>query len=97
MKKQDYDQKTIQKVKCLVENHEFGGDSETDVLKDADSIAFFDYNIPFYLKRNGKDRAIGKIKFMYKRLSPKSRKIVDKMKFKNKEITELVKKAVSEI
>ncbi len=80
-----------------MENHEFGGDKETEILKDADSIAYFDYNVPFNLKRMGRDRTKEKIKFMYKRLSPESKKFVDKMKFTNKEVAKLVKEAVSEI
>lgn len=65
LEKHKYPNDIINKVRHLVENHEFGGDLESDILKDADSIAYFDYNIPSYLKRNGKERIKSKIKFMY--------------------------------
>ena len=95
LKKHNYSHEIIEKVKHLVENHEFGGDEESDILMDADSLAYFDYNIPSYLKRNGKDRAREKIRFMYKRLSSKAKKLVNQIKFKNKEIEELVKESIS--
>jgi hypothetical protein len=97
MKKHDYSQDMIKKVKHLVENHEFGGDEESDILMDADSLAYFDYNIPSYLKRNGKERTKEKIKFMYKRLSAKAKKVLNKIKFKDQEIAELVKESISEL
>ncbi len=56
LQKHGYEQKIIDKVKHLVENHEFGGDEESNLLMNADSLAYFDYNIPFYLKRNGEER-----------------------------------------
>ena len=37
----------------LVELHEVGGDPRSDLLKDADSISFFDVNLPYYFKREG--------------------------------------------
>ncbi|MDP2749979.1 MAG: DUF4202 family protein [Nanoarchaeota archaeon] len=97
MKSNGYDNKVIERVKYLVDNHEFGGKLDAEILKDADSLAFFDYNIPSVFKRNGRERVIEKIKFMYRRLSSKSRKLVDGMKFKDKEISLLVKEAVSQI
>ncbi len=61
---------------------------------DADSLAYFDYNIPSYLKRNGRERAKEKIKFMYKRLSLKAKKLVGQIDFRNKEIENLVKESI---
>src|SRR3989344_7444767 len=46
LKKHEYSKEIIDKVKHLVENHEFGGDDESNILMDADSLAYFDYNIP---------------------------------------------------
>jgi hypothetical protein len=94
LKKHEYPQSIIDKVKHLVENHEFGGDEESNLLMDADSLAYFDYNIPSYLKRNGKERTKEKVRFMYKRLSAKARKLFSQIKFKDKEIAELVKESI---
>lgn len=97
LQKHDYSQNIIEKVKKLVGNHEFGGDTESDVLKDADGLAYFDYNIPSYLKRNGKERAKAKIQFMYNRLSDNAKPLINQIKFSDKEIENLVKEALAEI
>ncbi len=97
LKKHNYSQSIIDKVKHLVENHEFGGDLESDILMDADSLAYFEYNIPSYLKICGREKTKEKIKFMYKRLSAKTKELVNQIKFKDKEIAELVKESISEL
>lgn len=94
LQKHRYSEEIISKVKHLVEHHEVGGDAESDILMNADSLAYFDYNIPSYLKRNGKERTIEKIRFMYKRLSSKAQKLVARMNFSDPEINELVKKSL---
>ena len=83
LKKHNYSKDVINKVRHLVEGHEFGGDEEQNILMDADSLAYFDYNIPSYLKRNGRDRTKEKIRFMYKRLTAKGKKLVDEIKFED--------------
>lgn len=96
MKKNKYDKKIIEKVKHLIEEHEFvGDDEESNILTDADSLAFFDYNTAFYLERNGKEKTKHKLLFMYKRMSEKAKKLVNQIKFKNKEIDELFKETTS--
>lgn len=92
-----YPLETIEKVRHLVENHECGGDAETNILMDADSLAYFDYNIPSYLKRNGRERAQEKIKFMYSRLSAEAKKLVWQIPFDDQAIAQLVKNAISEL
>lgn len=94
LKKYNYDGKTIEKVKGLVEKHESGGDAESDILMSADSLAYFEYNIPGYIKRYGKEKTKKKIQFMYKRLPEKARKLVREMKFKD-EVGSLVKEAIN--
>jgi hypothetical protein len=97
LKRHHYDKRVIGRAKGIIEKHEFGGDKESDVLKDADSISYFDYNLPFYLKRNGKEKTKKKIKFMYVRLSKKARAIVNQIRFKDKSIDRLVKGTISGI
>lgn len=94
LNKYKYTQKEIKKIKYLIENHECGGDKEADILKSADSLAYFEYNIPVYLKMNGEQRAIEKCKFMYERLSEDAKKLVKKIKYKDKTISNIVKMAI---
>lgn len=94
LKRYNYPQEIIDKVKYLVENHEVGGDEEANILRDADSLAYFDYNIPSYLKRNGEEQTREKIKFMYKRLSIEAKELVKQINFKDKKINALVKESI---
>jgi hypothetical protein len=95
--KYEYSLSIIEKVKHLVENHEFGGDPETNILTDADSLAYFDYNIPSYLKRNGEERTKEKIKFMYNRLSESAKDLVKDIEYDDKEIANLVNMTINGI
>lgn len=96
LKKYDYSADIIAKVKHLVENHESGGDEETDILTDADSLAYFGHSVPSYLKRNGREKAKGKIKFMYKRMSANAKKLFSQIKFEDPKIAQLVQEAISD-
>ena len=60
----------------LVEVHEVGGDYRSDILKDADSISYFDVNLPLYYRREGWDEAKWRSSWGYRRLSPRAKKIV---------------------
>lgn len=97
LKEYKYPSSLIKKTFSLIAKHEIGGGSDANCLKDADSLAFFAYNIPSVLKRNGTERTLKKIEFMYIRLSKQGQKIVKKMKFKNKKIWRLVHSVISEL
>jgi len=86
LEKFNYSDLVIKKVKLLVTKHEVGGDKESDILRDADSIAYFEYNIPSYLKRNGQERTKSRIKFMFERMSSKAKKIVKSLNNVNPEV-----------
>lgn len=66
LKKHGFEGSLIKRVRDLVEHHEFGGDPDADVLKDADSISFFEKNLEYYFKKFGKSDAQSKIEFMFK-------------------------------
>lgn len=97
LKKHNYPDDVILKVKNLIEKHEFGGDEESDILMNADSLAYFDYNIPSGLKRNGRERTKEKIKFMYKRLADKVKKLVQKIKYQDEDINKLIEESIAEL
>ena len=52
MKKFHTNQELIYDVYNLIANHETGGDKRSDILKHADSISFFNVNLPYYYERN---------------------------------------------
>jgi len=84
----------VKKACHLVLCHEIGGDKEADLLKDADSIAYFDYNLPFYFKREGWEETMRRCRWGYKRLSPKMKKTLLTLKHTDPEINMLLKEMV---
>lgn len=93
MKKYNYNYNDIKKVQYLIENHEQGGNKQANILKDADSIAYFDYNIEPWYKINGKVRTKGKIKFMLNRVSKKAKLVIKNLEYKNQTIKKLIDEA----
>ncbi len=70
----------VDKVKMLVLRHEEGGNDDQNLLKDADSVSFFENNLPIFYKKAaeiGKEKVKKKINWMYNRItSNKAKEIV---------------------
>lgn len=94
LKKYDFDETTIDKVKHLIENHEVGGEGDVEILMEADSITFFS-NLPHYRQTHTREETINKIKFMYDRLNDKAKSMVSQIDFNNTESEELFKEAIN--
>lgn len=86
------------RVKYLIEHHEFGGpqDEELAVLKEADAISFFEVNLPHYAHRHNADEVDFRIRWGYRRLSKPGRKIVQKFRYTNFRLHDLLNKVYSE-
>jgi hypothetical protein len=72
----------IEQVKFLVAGHEFSGTREQNILKDADSVSYFESNIEEFLqlkvKTFGKEKVRAKFNWMYNRItSETARRIVE--------------------
>ncbi len=76
--------------------HEVGGDPDSDLLKDADSISYFDVNLPLYYQREGREEAKRRCYWGYRRLSEQRRGIVENMVYPNESLTQLLKEAIQE-
>jgi len=96
LSKYDLNQTIRDKVSNLVTHHEFGGNPEADILKDADSISYFDVNLPFYFQRNSKGETAFRIMWGYQRLSDKAKSIVRNFSYDNIELEALFRGLVSE-
>ncbi len=94
LKKHDFDQVTIDKVRHLIENHEIGGEGDIAILTEADSMTFFN-NLQHYRDNHTAQETIDKIKFMYNRLSDKAKLMVKEIDFNNTESEKLFKEATS--
>ncbi len=78
----------------LVEVHEVGGDPEADLLKDADSISYFDVNLPLYYQREGWAESKRRSLWGYQRLSVRARKIVENISHKEEVLTRLLREVI---
>lgn len=86
----DIDKKMIDEVFFLARHHESGGTDRIDILKDADSISYFNVNLPYYILRNNLTETKRRCLWGYKRLSDKGKKIVAELNYQNKEIESLL-------
>jgi hypothetical protein len=91
LEKNGFEEEFITKVRNIVLKHEFGGDSESNLLMDADSISFFEENFIQYFEKYGEDKARKKIKFMYNRVSDKSKKLIKEIKYHNPKLSMIFK------
>jgi len=88
-------QELIDAVYFLVRNHERGGNNKVNVLKDADTISFFDVNLPYYFARNSVEETKKRCLWGYKKLSSNLKKIVVEFDYEDKELRSLVSKCVA--
>lgn len=95
LSKHNIDKEVVGKITYLVKHHEFGGDPEADILRNGDSISFFDVNLPFYFRRTSKEDVASRIKWGYARLSGESRDIVKSFKYDNLELDSLFQNVIS--
>ncbi len=80
----------------LVVLHEVGGDPDSDLLKDADSISFFDANLPLYYQREGWDETKRRSHWGYRRLTPRAQEIVKRIDHGDKELARLLQEVIHE-
>ncbi len=66
-------QEIIERVKMLISKHEVGGNEDQNILKDADSISFFENNVEHFLdnhvKKLGKEKVKEKFDWMFNRIT----------------------------
>jgi len=68
-------QDVIERVHYLIANHEFGkeGDLDLAILKDADSLSFFEINLPYYFHREGETETYFRMQWGYDRMSERAK------------------------
>lgn len=84
LKQEGFDDEVTARVKKLITHHEIGGDDEDNLLRDADSISFFEKNVDGfmdrYLPKVGLDKVKQKIDWMFERIgSAKAKEITRPM------------------
>jgi len=78
----------------LVERHETGGDPHSDLLKDADSISYFEVNMPLYFQREGYEETMKRCIWGYHRLSPKMKEICQNITYTHHSLDKILKDAI---
>ncbi len=80
----------------LVTLHEVGGDPRSDLLKDADSISFFEVNMAMYYQREGWEETRRRCSWGYRRLSVRMKKIARRLTYDDQALTRLLKEAIQQ-
>ena len=88
------EQTIIDETCRLVERHETGGDLCSDLLKDADSISFFEVNMPLYFQREGYEETLKRCIWGYQRLSPKMKAICQKMTYSHHSLVKILQETI---
>ena len=84
-------QDVVDKACRLVEVHEVGGDPCSDLLKDADSISYFDVNLPLYYQREGWAETQRRSLWGYRRLTERAQAIVKGIEHEEEVLISLIK------
>ncbi len=91
MKKHNICKEAIKEIEFLVANHENGGSEKADLIKDADSLSFFDTNLIIYAQRNSLDDVINRCIWGFKRISFGRRKFLYEIINNKKDIFPILK------
>jgi len=90
------DKQMLKDICEMVRYHEVGGNKETNLLRDADTISFFEVNLFLYYMRNDREEIKRRCLWGLKRLSPNLHHIVSEFQYKDKDIEVLVKSCVNQ-
>jgi hypothetical protein len=77
----------------LVRVHEVGGDARSDLLVDADSLSYFDVNLPLYRERNSREETLRRCVWGYRRLSERAKVIAAQLHPPGDELAGLMEEA----
>ena len=84
------DESLTREVERLVCAHEVGGDPRSDLLKDADSLSYFDVNLPLYYARNTWEETQRRCLWGYRRLSDRAKLLAVDLPYPTDELKRLV-------
>jgi len=91
-------EKSVVDESCrLVSLHEVGGDDRSDLLMHADSISFFDVNLPHYFRREGWEETLRRAIWGLKRIPSELWYLIGKISFINKDLTKIINVAKKKV
>lgn len=74
----------------LIRRHEVGGTPRANLLRDADSISYFDVNLPLYYQREGWDETLRRCRWGWLRLSPRAQQQVLTIRHRDETLNRLI-------
>jgi len=88
--------KVKNKIIILIRNHELGQSEDSDlaILKDADSLSFFELNLLDYAERNDESEILFRMIWGYNRLSKRARQIVKEFNYENERLHEFLQRII---
>ncbi len=89
--------KVKNKILSLIRNHELGLTNDVDIaiLKDADSLSFFEVNLLAYAERNDESEILSRMIWGYQRLSKRARQVVKEFHYENERLNEFLQRIIS--
>ena len=87
----------LEEVHRLVCCHEVGGDPRSDLLVDADSLSYFDVNLPLYFARNSWEETQRRCVWGYRRLSVRSLALAVNLPYTDPELRRLTEASLAEV
>ncbi len=81
----------------LVSHHEKGGDDRVNVLMYADSISFFQVNLPYYFVRNGLEETLRRCLWGFKKLPYHLRRIVAEFDYGDENLETIIMNCIDTI
>ena len=73
LRKKNVDKKLIERVKEFISKHEIGGSDDQNILKDADSVSFFENNVDHFVVKHvpevGRENVRDKFDWMFNKIS----------------------------
>ncbi len=97
MKECNASKELLDDVFFLVAHHEKGGNKRAEALKNADTISFFDVNLPLYYARNDVEETKKRFLWGYKKLPKNLQETVAKFNYKDKRLQSLVRTWITEV
>jgi hypothetical protein len=96
MEEEGFDENLTLDVARLVAHHECGGNERENVLKNADTLSFFQVCLPLYFDRHGAERTRKRLVWGYRKLTPELRREVTGMDYVDAELERLVLESIAE-
>lgn len=96
MEEMGFDPDFIADVARLVAHHESGGDEREEILKNADTLSFFQVSLPLYFDRHGAETTRRRLVWGFRKLTPELRRTVLDMDYPDPRLRKMIRESLGE-